>query len=621
MSTATHGLLAELDKLIVDDIEKKGGARFAGMDNKPALLRTYYAARSGGYEDDYIEKHEFAMLRNLFFFTKLWAIFQEVDSSEKQGPAHHAARVPAVLREQRPGVSGDRGPGADMFRDADVNDGGMLLFDEFCKFVADQLKRKGKHGSKNKRRDKRFGASKSKLKREAKRFAKCTADFAEMQLNKKSLARAWARRLQRQRHGQPRGDRQRDEPGLATSSPTRVWDLFYEFDSSGDRRLDLAEFARGCASLGIELSAKELIKEFDRIDENDGGLILFKDSRLKAPAPPASSMMRLPQELKGRVLDYLDLEAIMIKGGISRSFARARLPLLRAGGLPALEVFDFEVYDDNCVHTGDVALWPPQPRLKLGRRRRPAGAAIAPTRRTLPHANRPTQRKGFAGRESLGDPRFKDGKSKAVYDCARWYLLRGGERNGVEAKMTDYGLGLVASGDVAAGEAVLTTPLAWIVREDAPPTCRRRDDPRRISSRRPPPSPRASWSSRATAWEPYLAALPTAAELGDMPALWPDDEAAGLLAGTQTGRSRAELLATWRSDLEAINGRRRLHDPSSPELPWRQWRYYEALVMSRGSSLPGVGYAVLPFIDLANHDDAPNAKLRVDEADGTGVRR
>ena len=173
-------------------------------------------------------------------------------------------------------------------------------------------------------------------------------------------------------------------------------------------------------------------------------------------------MMRLPQELKGRVLDYLDLEAIMIKGGISRSFRAARacvesiswerketsftsvghwrtalptfsgarrlsvdcvdddikfgcvfaalerepfrarclevrirvhvalldgeglddnpfspdtpdavpqlgrlLPLLHAGGLPALEVFDFEVYDDNCVHTGDVALWPPQPRLKV----------------------------------------------------------------------------------------------------------------------------------------------------------------------------------------------------------------------------------------------------------------
>ncbi|KAH8061230.1 hypothetical protein JL721_8891 [Aureococcus anophagefferens] len=189
--------LAELDKLIVDDIEKKGGARFAGMDNKPALLRTYYATCSGGYEDDYIEKHEFrAMLRNLFFFTKLWTIFQEVDSSEKY--KDRRITLPEFQRfcaSNDLGVTATADQAADMFRDADVNDGGMLLFDEFCKFVADQLvpmskhdaeyaameqpttelggdeacesclvvpvnkTRRGKHGSKNKRRDKRFGAS------------------------------------------------------------------------------------------------------------------------------------------------------------------------------------------------------------------------------------------------------------------------------------------------------------------------------------------------------------------------------------------------------------------------------------------------------------------------------
>ncbi|KAH8051131.1 hypothetical protein JL721_11227 [Aureococcus anophagefferens] len=430
--------LAELDKLIVDDIEKKGGARFAGMDNKPALLRTYYATCSGGYEDDYIEKHEFrAMLRNLFFFTKLWTIFQEVDSSEK-----YKDRRITLPEFQRFCASNDLGLVPMSKHDAEyaameqpTTELGGDEACESCLVVPVNKTRRGKHGSKNKRRDKRFGASKSKLKREAKRFAKCTADFAEMQLNKKSLAGLGGARLQRQRHGQPRGDRQRDEFGASATSPPTLWDLFYEFDSSGDRRLDLAEFARGCASLGIELSAKELIK----------------DSRLqKPPAPRASAMMRLPQELKGRVLDYLDLEEIMLKCGISRSFRAARAcvesisyessrltsvafvgwwrtalahlaarrlsvdcsddllrfhclfaalerepfrarclevrlrvhvgaldtdasepqlgrlpPLLRAGGLPALEVFDFEVYDDNCVHTGDVALWPPQPRLNV----------------------------------------------------------------------------------------------------------------------------------------------------------------------------------------------------------------------------------------------------------------
>ncbi|KAH8061232.1 hypothetical protein JL721_8893 [Aureococcus anophagefferens] len=386
-------------------------------------------------------------------------------------------------------------------------------------------------------------------------------------------------------------------------------------------------------------------------------------------------MMRLPQELKGRVLDYLDLEEIMLKCGISRSFRAARAccgeparmvryvlrrssggrswsrrkifnELLRRGaspfaaydGKPAtfyldqwlqMKLHSLKRNTDAIIHM-PMAESEDEPsdddsdardeyyenRLDRLRMQAPhlrgydvkelsqsinlmsqtmhamyTGAPLPaagflplaprspPTRRTLPHANRPTQRKGFAGRESLGDPRFKDGKSKAVYDCARWYLLRGGERNGVEAKMTDYGLGLVASGDVAAGEAVLTTPRAWIVSaEDAPLyLSATRDDPAAdLVTETAAVSARFVELEGDGMWEPYLAALPTADELGDMPALWPGDEAAGLLAGTQTGRSRAELLAT----------------------------------------LPGVGYAVLPFIDLANHDDAPNAKLRVDEADG-----
>ncbi|KAH8056597.1 hypothetical protein JL722_7435 [Aureococcus anophagefferens] len=347
-----------LDKLIVDDIEKKGGARFAGMDNKPALLRTYYATCSGGYEDDYIEKHEFrAMLRNLFFFTKLWTIFQEVDSSEKY--KDRRITLPEFQRfcaSNDLGVTATADQAADMFRDADVNDGGMLLFDEFCKFVADQLvpmskhdaeyaameqpttelggdeacesclvvpvnkTRRGKHGSKNKRRDKRFGASKSKLKREAKRFAKCTADFAEMQLNKKSLARAWAaldyngngmvslaeidkwvlehwpvlnskpallNAYQDACAGGSDAFVQRDEfRGLLGHlvAYARVWDLFYEFDS-----------------------AKELIKEFDRIDENDGGLILFKEFARFAKTKTLSS--GVPAELAA-VASATELEAM-----------------------------------------------------------------------------------------------------------------------------------------------------------------------------------------------------------------------------------------------------------------------------------------------------------------------
>ena len=57
----------------------------------------------------------------------------------------------------------------------------------------------------------------------------------------------------------------------------RVWDLFYEFDASGDRRLDLGEFTRGCAALGVDIPASEIVAEFDRVDANGGGLVLFDE--------------------------------------------------------------------------------------------------------------------------------------------------------------------------------------------------------------------------------------------------------------------------------------------------------------------------------------------------------
>ena len=65
--------------------------------------------------------------------------------------------------------------------------------------------------------------------------------------------------------------------------------------------------ARGCASLGIELSAKELIKEFDRIDENDGGLILFKEFARFAKTKTLSS--GVPAELAA-VASATELEAM-----------------------------------------------------------------------------------------------------------------------------------------------------------------------------------------------------------------------------------------------------------------------------------------------------------------------
>ena len=73
-----------------------------------------------------------------------------------------------------------------------------------------------------------------------------------------------------------------------------------------------------------------------------------------------------------------------------------------------------------------------------------------------------TAKKGLRNRENMHDARF-DERAEAVRDSTIWYRLRGGVRNGVMAKNTEIGWGLVAERDVAAGETVLTTPREFCV--------------------------------------------------------------------------------------------------------------------------------------------------------------
>ncbi|CAE8740258.1 unnamed protein product [Polarella glacialis] len=55
----------------------------------------------------------------------------------------------------------------------------------------------------------------------------------------------------------------------------KLWQIFAVMDEGHDRRIDAAEFARGMSSLGLRLSAQQAKVEFDKIDENHGGQVLF----------------------------------------------------------------------------------------------------------------------------------------------------------------------------------------------------------------------------------------------------------------------------------------------------------------------------------------------------------
>jgi len=56
-----------------------------------------------------------------------------------------------------------------------------------------------------------------------------------------------------------------------------LWAKFERIDTSNDRRVDLGEFARGAALIGLDLTPGEARATFDEIDTNGGGAILFNE--------------------------------------------------------------------------------------------------------------------------------------------------------------------------------------------------------------------------------------------------------------------------------------------------------------------------------------------------------
>ena len=56
-----------------------------------------------------------------------------------------------------------------------------------------------------------------------------------------------------------------------------LWDRFDEIDSDDDRRISLEEFKRGCGILGIGIPAEEIEADFDDMDANGGGTVLFEE--------------------------------------------------------------------------------------------------------------------------------------------------------------------------------------------------------------------------------------------------------------------------------------------------------------------------------------------------------
>merc|ERR550537_211380 len=84
--------LAEIDKMVVELVA--GGTWPQWLNNKPALMRAYKKTiLKDGDGDDWVEKKEFhALLLNIFWFNKLWQIFDAVDGDDRRIDANEFIR-------------------------------------------------------------------------------------------------------------------------------------------------------------------------------------------------------------------------------------------------------------------------------------------------------------------------------------------------------------------------------------------------------------------------------------------------------------------------------------------------------------------------------------------------
>jgi Ca2+-binding EF-hand superfamily protein len=126
--------LAEIDKMVVELVA--GGVWPSWLNNKPALMRAYKKTiLKDGDGDDWVEKKEFhALLLNIFWFNKLYLIFDQVDGDDRRIDQRE---FQAGLSKLGLHMSADEA--SKEFAKIDTNHGGQVLFVEFCKYVRERV--------------------------------------------------------------------------------------------------------------------------------------------------------------------------------------------------------------------------------------------------------------------------------------------------------------------------------------------------------------------------------------------------------------------------------------------------------------------------------------------------
>eukprot|EP00437_Effrenium_voratum_P020806 CAMPEP_0181446024 /NCGR_PEP_ID=MMETSP1110-20121109/25892_1 /TAXON_ID=174948 /ORGANISM="Symbiodinium sp., Strain CCMP421" /LENGTH=400 /DNA_ID=CAMNT_0023570091 /DNA_START=87 /DNA_END=1289 /DNA_ORIENTATION=- len=301
--------LAEIDRWIVEC--------FPQLNNKPATMRAYKASDLN--HDSYVTKREFpVLLRNAIFFNKVWSVFQGLDADGDRRLTFNEFRQGLSSL----GMSSVVNPRS-LFDSLDRNRGGLVLFEEFCRWVASVQcpvdasvystptmaaspssrthHQKGavyhSHSAKT-QLENQFEVAEKKMhsllkdKRQLQSLWRSmdyngngivslaevdgcvTERFPEMN-NKPALMRAYKATLRN-----PDGYVHKTDLQILLRNMfyfNKLYSLYEVVDTDNDRRMDMNEFRSGISFLGLKLTPSEAHDEFNFMDANGGGKVLFDE--------------------------------------------------------------------------------------------------------------------------------------------------------------------------------------------------------------------------------------------------------------------------------------------------------------------------------------------------------
>jgi len=319
--------LAEIDKMVVELVA--GGSWPAFLNSKPALMRAYKkTCLKDGDGDAWVEKKEFhALLLNIFWFGKLFQIFQAIDSGADR-------RID--LREFTSGMASlglqlSAAEAQDEFNKIDGNHGGQVLFVEFCSYVRHRVNPdahpdfdadivSGEHCGRNIRAKHGHGATRDLVvqRKNLAQFDELEKTFHKKMQSQEELKKMWTvldfngnnivslaeidkwvveqfpllnhkpalmrayKRTIREGNGDDWVQKKEFKPLLgALLYFNKLFWLFADAQTEEyDRRMNYPEFKRCVAGMGgggQRMSESDLKTEFHNIDKNGGGMILFDE--------------------------------------------------------------------------------------------------------------------------------------------------------------------------------------------------------------------------------------------------------------------------------------------------------------------------------------------------------